>query len=227
MPHIMGYQSYWLVSSEVVGVASGGVEEGCVQFVLRKTCTHFSQSLRVTWLQIRLGEHPMPVPYKPEMILHLAPIKAKALCFPVEITTFKEDKFPIFSFISSIDSCRQTSPEMSNWHGVIFHNPIITNAPEPLILKHREMNGDEYTCRVISDPTRTQIFCQYLKHKHFSSENANGVKMALADVRTKARSPRPVRCGIWSVMGGLRCDRRSRASPRVWSCRVRKFTLVI
>lgn len=73
---------------------------------------------------------------------------------------------------------------------------------------------------------RTHIFHLYLKHKHFSSENANGVKMAFADVRTKARSSRPVWCGIWSVVGGLRGDRWSRTASGIWSYTAQKFFFV-
>lgn len=137
--------------------------------------------------------------------------------------TFKEDKFPVFSFISSIDSCRETSKEMSNWHGVIFQHPLMSDTPEPLILKER--GGIMYIkhfirmCVPLLKYTNIQ---NYLKHKHFSPEDGNGVKIALTDIRTKGRFFWSIWCRVRFVMWRVGAHGWSWRASGVWSCRAQR-----
>lgn len=51
--------------------------------------------------------------------------------------TFKEYKFPIFPFKSGIDMSGQSSPKVTNRHGIAIQNMVVTYPPEPFILKEK------------------------------------------------------------------------------------------
>lgn len=48
--------------------------------------------------------------------------------------TFKESKFSIFPFKSSVNMGGQSPPEVANRHGVSIQHMVVTHSPEPLIL---------------------------------------------------------------------------------------------
>ena len=53
------------------------------------------------------------------------------------LLTFKEDKSAIVSLIGSIYVSRQTPPKVTDGHGIVIQNPILTNPPEPTSLRRQ------------------------------------------------------------------------------------------
>lgn len=60
------------------------------------------------------------------------------------LLTFKEDEPAVVPLIGSIDVSRQTPPEVTDGHGVVIQNPVLTYPPEPTAL--RGQNEDVFLC---------------------------------------------------------------------------------
>lgn len=135
-------------------------------------------------------------------------------CFvsvPKTRLTFKESKFPIFPFKSSIDMSGQSSPKVTNRHGISIQNMVVTYPPEPFILKETRFINS--LLGKLSHQQSNKGIVVYLKHKHFSSEDADGVEVPITDVGTKARHVWGI-CGIGAMVWRTGCYRRG---LRAWS----------
>lgn len=51
------------------------------------------------------------------------------------LLTFKEDEPAVVPLVGSVYVSRQTSPEVTDGHGVVIQNPVLTNPPEPTTLR--------------------------------------------------------------------------------------------
>ena len=56
----------------------------------------------------------------------------------MDILTFEEDKFAFAVLVNSVNLSGQTPPEDTDEHGIAWHYCIVTNPPEPVVLKKRQ-----------------------------------------------------------------------------------------
>ena len=100
--------------------------------------------------------------------------------------TFEENKFPIFPFKSRIDVSGQSPPKVSNWHGISVQNMVVAYPPEPFVLKEKKRFINSLLDKLTYQQS-SKVKWVYLEHKHFSSEDGDGVEVSITDVGAKAR----------------------------------------
>lgn len=57
----------------------------------------------------------------------------------VSVGTFKEDEPAVVPLVGGVDVTRQTSPEVTDGHGVVIQNPVPADPPEPAALRGQEV----------------------------------------------------------------------------------------
>lgn len=71
--------------------------------------------------------------------------------------TFKEDEPAVVSLVGSIYVSRQTPPEVTDGHGVIIQNPVLTHPPEPTALRGTKLRSVCSYCQ-LNTASKTQYF---------------------------------------------------------------------